>query len=147
MKKATATAATTDAAKVVPVKKQKKASSSYTMVEPRFRRKYFDFYQEIYRPSTIDRKTKELISIAAALTARCQGCVQGHIRKALKLGATREEISETIVTAMSINAAAVIDLTDIAAEHLGLEFFPTNGQPVSSESSNGESNNGRTTGD
>ncbi|HZS44519.1 MAG TPA: carboxymuconolactone decarboxylase family protein [Blastocatellia bacterium] len=134
MKKATATATE----KVVPARKQKRATSSYTMVEPRFRKKYFEFYQEIYRPGVIDRKTKELISIAASLTAKCQGCLQGHIRKALKLGATREEISETIVTAMSINAAAVIDLTDMAAEHLGLEFFPTNGQPVSSESSNGQ---------
>ena len=134
MKKATATAT----AKVVPARKQKKVSSSYTMVEPRFRRKYFDFYQEIYRPGTIDRKTKELIAIAASLTARCQGCVQGHIRKALKLGATKEEISETIVVAMSINAAGVIDLTDMAAEHLDLEFFPVNGQPVSSENGGGQ---------
>jgi len=136
MKKATATAA--EEAKVVPARKQKKVSSSYTMVEPRFRRKYFDFYQEIYRPGTIDRKTKELIAIAASLTARCQGCVQGHIRKALKLGATKEEISETIVVAMSINAAGVIDLTDMAAEHLDLEFFPVNGQPVSSENGGGQ---------
>ena len=134
MKKDTATA--TD--KVAPAKKVKKVTSSYTMLEPRFRRKYFDFYQEIYGPSTIDRKTKELISIAASLTAKCQGCVQGHIRKAIKLGATREEISETIVIAMSINAAAIVDQTDHAAESLGLEFFPVNGQPVSTDNGNGD---------
>ena len=43
--------------------------SSYTMVEPRFREIYFQFYKETYRPSKIDRKTKELIAIAASLAA------------------------------------------------------------------------------
>jgi len=144
MKKAIATAE----GKVVPARKQKRATSSYTMIEPRFRRNYFEFYQEIYRPGAIDRKTKELIAIAASLTAKCQGCTDGHIRKALKLGATKEEISETIVVAMSINAAAVVDLTDIAAEHLELEFFPVNGQPVSSENSeNGENGGGQGAGE
>ena len=40
-------------------------SSSYTMVDPRFREIYFQFYKETYKPSVIDRKTKELIAIAA----------------------------------------------------------------------------------
>ena len=70
-------------------------TGSYTMVDPRFREIYFQFYKETYKPSVLDRKTKELIAIAASLTAKCQGCLEGHIKKALKFGATREEISET----------------------------------------------------
>ena len=61
--------------------------SSYTMVEPRFREIYFQFYKETYRPSSIDRKTKELVAIGASLAAKCQGCLEGHIKKALKFGA------------------------------------------------------------
>lgn len=97
---------------------------SYTMVDPRFRRIYFEFYKETYKPATrLDRKTKELIAIAASLAAKCQGCLEGHIRKALKFGATRQEISETIAITMGVNAAAIVDLTDIAAEHLQLKLF------------------------
>ena len=33
---------------------------SYTMVEPRMRRIYFRFYQDTYKTSVLDRKTKEL---------------------------------------------------------------------------------------
>ncbi|MDQ3256262.1 MAG: carboxymuconolactone decarboxylase family protein [Acidobacteriota bacterium] len=102
---------------------QRKAS--YSMIEPRMKRIYFEFYRETYSSqcSCLDRKTQELIAIAASLTAKCQGCLEGHIKKALKEGATKEEIAEAIAIAMGVNAAAVVDLTDAAAAHLNLEFF------------------------
>src|SRR5947209_3899260 len=91
---------------VIALRKSKEPSTSFTMVEPRFRRAYFAFYHETYKTSKIDRKTKELIAISASLAAKCQGCLEGHIRKALKLGATKEDISETIAIATGVNAAA-----------------------------------------
>ena len=96
---------------------------SYTMVEGRMKKIYFDFYQETYKRTRIDRKTKELIAIAASLGFRCQGCLNGHIKKAMKFGATPEEISESIAIAMGVAAASVVDLTDIAAEHLKIKHF------------------------
>ena len=101
--------------------------SSYTMVDPRFREIYFQFYKETYKPSVLDRKTKELVAISASLAAKCQGCLEGHIKKALKFGATREEISESIAIAIGVNAAAIVDLTDIAAENTGIHLFDGNG--------------------
>ena len=101
--------------------------ASYTMVEPRFREIYFQFYKETYRPSAIDRKTKELVAIGASLAAKCQGCLEGHIKKALKFGASREEISEAIAIAIGVNAAAIVDLSDIAAENTGIRLFDGNG--------------------
>ena len=96
---------------------------SYSMVDPRFRKVYFEFYKETYQSSVLDRKTKELVAISASLAAKCQGCLEGHIKKALKFGATREEISETIAIAMGVNAAAIVDLTDIAADNLGIKLY------------------------
>jgi AhpD family alkylhydroperoxidase len=98
-------------------------TGSYTMVEPRFREIYFQFYKETYKPSVLDRKTKELIAISASLAAKCQGCLEGHIKKALKFGATRDEISESIAIAIGVNAAAIVDLTDIAADNLDLKLY------------------------
>jgi len=106
---------------------QKKTESgkwpSYTMVESRMRRIYFKFYKETYRHSEIDRKTKELISIAASLGFNCSGCLQGHLEKAIQYGATKEEISEAISIAMGVAAASVVDQTDIVAERLQIEHF------------------------
>jgi AhpD family alkylhydroperoxidase len=96
---------------------------SYTMVEGRMKKIYFDFYQATYRKSKLDRKTKELIAIAASLGFKCQGCLNGHIKKAKKFGATPEEISETVAIAMGVAAASVVDLTDIAAERLQINYF------------------------
>jgi AhpD family alkylhydroperoxidase len=96
---------------------------SYTMVEERMRKIYFEFYQATYKPTKIDRKTKELIAIAASLGFRCQGCLNGHIKKAKKFGASPEEISETIAIAMGVAAASVVDLTDVAAERLQIKHF------------------------
>lgn len=98
-------------------------SGSYSMVDPRFREIYFQFYKETYKPSVLDRKTKELVAISASLAAKCQGCLEGHIKKALKFGASREEISEAIAIAIGVNAAAIVDLTDIAADNLGIKLY------------------------
>ena len=98
-------------------------TGSYSMVDPRFRELYFRFYKETYKPSTLDRKTKELVAISASLVAKCQGCLEGHIKKALKAGATREEIGETIAIAIGVNAAAIVDLTDIAAKNMDLKLY------------------------
>jgi AhpD family alkylhydroperoxidase len=96
---------------------------SYTMVEGRMKKIYFEFYQETYKKSKIDRKTKELIAIAASLGFKCQGCLNGHLKKAKKFGATPEEISEAIAIAMGVAAASVVDQTDIAAERLQIKHF------------------------
>ena len=112
-----------------PKEKQVGKPQSYSMMEPKMRRIYGEFYREIYysEKKHLDTKTQELISIAASLVAKCQGCIEGHLKKALDAGATEEEISETISIAAAINAAAIIDLTDIAASNLDINHFPSDG--------------------
>jgi AhpD family alkylhydroperoxidase len=51
-------------------------------------------------PGALDSKTKELIALAIGITARCDGCLGYHARAAHRLGATREEIIETISVAV-----------------------------------------------
>jgi len=114
---------------VPEINPQPQRPASYSMMNPKMRRIYGEFYRELYfsENKTLDTKTQELISIAASLVAKCQGCIEGHIKKALAAGATREEISESISIAAAINAAAIIDLTDSAAEKLQLNLFPSDG--------------------
>lgn len=100
----------------------KKVMQSYEMIPDRFKQRYFKFYEELYHPerSVLDIKTKELVSIAASLAAGCKGCLQGHIVKAAKHGASREEIGEAIAIAVGINAAAIVDQTDIVNKEYNL---------------------------
>lgn len=48
----------------------------------------------------LDAKTKELIAVAISIAQRCDGCIGFHTRGAVKLGATRAEMMETIGVAV-----------------------------------------------
>jgi len=103
-------------------------TSSYSMLEPRMKKVYGAYYKELYytpERRVLSPQVQELISIAASLVAKCEGCIDGHMKKALALGVTKEEISEAICIAAAINAAAMIDLSDRTAARLGLNHFPT----------------------
>ena len=56
----------------------------------------------------LDAKTRELISLAVAVTTRCDGCITVHVDGALKEGATREEIAEALGVAVAMNAGAAL---------------------------------------
>ncbi len=44
----------------------------------------------------LDPKTKELIALAIGIDARCDGCLAMHAKALVRLGATREEVAETV---------------------------------------------------
>ena len=52
------------------------------------------------KDGALSNKTKELIALAIAITVRCDGCVAFHIHDALRAGATRQEILETLGVAV-----------------------------------------------
>lgn len=56
-------------------------------------------------------KTRELIALAVAVTARCDGCIAVHTESAIKHGATREEIAEALGVAIAVNAGAALVYT------------------------------------
>lgn len=58
-----------------------------------------DFYamvDSVTKDGVLDKKTKELIALAIGVAERCDGCIGFHTKKLQELGATREEIAETL---------------------------------------------------
>ncbi|MFM7685521.1 MAG: carboxymuconolactone decarboxylase family protein [Actinomycetota bacterium] len=51
----------------------------------------------------LDRKTKELIALAIAISHRCDGCIASHARAAAKAGASRAEVAEAIGVSILMN--------------------------------------------
>lgn len=47
-------------------------------------------------PGALDAKTKELIALALGVAARCDACIGFHTQALVKLGATRQELDETL---------------------------------------------------
>ena len=92
---------------------------SYALLTPDLKQLYMGFYKATYGKSRLDLLTKEYIAIAASLTSACKGCLEGHLKKAKKLGATAEDISEVIAVTLGVAAASIVDRSDIANFHLG----------------------------
>ncbi len=49
----------------------------------------------------LDEKTSHLVQLAAAATGKSEGAVHSHTRRAVKAGATREEIYHTLLLLIS----------------------------------------------
>ena len=56
--------------------------------------------QAAKKEGVLNPKTKELIAIALAVAARCEGCIAFHTQTLVKLGMTREELLETLSMAL-----------------------------------------------
>jgi AhpD family alkylhydroperoxidase len=56
----------------------------------------------------LDAKTRELISLAVAVTTRSDGCIAAHTKAAIELGAKREEIGEALSVAIAMNTGAAV---------------------------------------
>ena len=60
------------------------------------------------KTSLLGEKTRQLISLAVAVTTRCDGCITFHTDAALKAGASKQEIAEALGVAMAMNAGAAL---------------------------------------
>jgi len=56
----------------------------------------------------LDRKTRELIALAVAVTRQCDGSITIHLDEAVKAGAKKEEIVEALGVAINVNAGATL---------------------------------------
>ncbi|MCA7119760.1 MAG: carboxymuconolactone decarboxylase family protein [Acidibrevibacterium sp.] len=65
---------------------------------------FSDMAQAAHGGDGLDHKTKELIALAIGVATRCAPCIAYHAEGAVKHGATREQVAETL--AMSIYMGA-----------------------------------------
>lgn len=52
--------------------------------------------QAATKDGVLDKKTKELIAMALAVSTHCEGCIGFHSQALVKLQTTREELLETL---------------------------------------------------
>jgi AhpD family alkylhydroperoxidase len=60
--------------------------------------------QTATKAGALDPKTKELIALAIGVATRCDDCIAFHAKAAAKLGATPDEIQETLGMAIYMGA-------------------------------------------
>jgi 4-carboxymuconolactone decarboxylase len=88
-------------------------------------REYFEALENlgetIRKQGPLDEKTSHLIQLAAAAAIRSEGSVHSHARRAIKAGATPEEIYHTIMLLTSTigfptTSAALSWVSDLTCE-------------------------------
>jgi AhpD family alkylhydroperoxidase len=60
--------------------------------------------QAALKANALDTKTKELLALGIAVATRCDPCIAFHAEAAVKQGASREEILETVGIAIYMGA-------------------------------------------
>lgn len=68
--------------------------------QPETMRHFKKFMGSTLEEGVLDTKTKELVAVGTAITARCKYCIAIHVEKALNAGATKEEILEVATVAI-----------------------------------------------
>ncbi|WP_284036518.1 carboxymuconolactone decarboxylase family protein [Neobacillus sp. 114] len=69
---------------------------------------FVKFDQLALAPGVIPQKTKELIAVAVAHVTGCPYCIDGHVSKAKKLEASKEEMLEAIMVATALKAGSAL---------------------------------------
>ena len=86
----------------------KKAFGALGKSNPKMVKAYMALGEAAEENNVLDAKTRELISIAVAITTRCDGCIAVHADAALKQGASRAEIADALGVAVAMNAGAAM---------------------------------------
>lgn len=56
--------------------------------------------QAALKEGDVSVKNKELIALGIAISIRCEGCIQAHVKNSIDAGATRQEMHEAIGVAI-----------------------------------------------
>ena len=71
---------------------------------PNVMKAFSDMSRAAHGGEALDQTTKELIALAIGVATRCQPCIAYHAEGAVKAGASREKISETLAMAVYMGA-------------------------------------------
>ncbi len=67
-------------------------------------------------PKSLDGKAKELIALGIAVAIRCDDCIAFHAKAAVRHGATRAEVLETLAMAIYMGAGPSVMYASHALE-------------------------------
>ena len=69
-------------------------------------RAWLDFDRKAFEAGAVDVKTKELIALGITLITQCPWCIDAHVKRAEKAGATEKEMGEVIFVSMAMASGA-----------------------------------------
>lgn len=77
-----------------------------------------NFMKEANRPGRIDQRVKKLMAVALSISQRCEPCLKIHMKSALSMGITREELDEAANLATAFGGCTAM----MFYEQIGQQF-------------------------
>lgn len=77
-----------------------------------------NFSKTVFEEGALTEKTKQLIAVAVAHVTQCPYCIRSHSKKAMRKGASKEEIMEAIWVAAEMRAGAAYAHATIAMDEM-----------------------------
>ena len=57
---------------------------------------------------TLDKKTREFLALAIAVSQRCEPCINLHVEALMKVGATREEVGSVLAMCVQMGGGPAL---------------------------------------
>ncbi|MCC6847076.1 MAG: carboxymuconolactone decarboxylase family protein [Deltaproteobacteria bacterium] len=73
---------------------------------PEAYRAWLAFDKQAFEAGALGTKTKELIALGIAHVTQCPWCIDAHVKRAEKAGASEQELAEVIFVAMAMASGA-----------------------------------------
>lgn len=97
---------------------------------PKIDAAFAELSERVFAEGALPAKTKELIAVAVAHVTQCPYCIRSHTRRALRRGATAEEIMESIWVAAEMRAGAAVAHAAIAIDAMDSGVRTTHSSPA-----------------
>ncbi len=85
-------------------------------------------HKKAVEDGALSAKTKELMALAISISSRCEGCIAYHVHDAVKAGATRPELVETLGVAILMGGGPASMYAAHALD--AIEQFLPSGEPA-----------------
>jgi alkylhydroperoxidase/carboxymuconolactone decarboxylase family protein len=77
-----------------------------TEYQPELGRKFFDYYDEVFKEGALSAREKSLIALAVSHVLQCPYCIEAYSEDSLQRGATEEQMMEAVHVAGAIRGGS-----------------------------------------
>lgn len=74
--------------------------------EPELAKKFFDYYNDVFKEGALTAREKALIALAVSHTVQCPYCIDAYTSGSLQKGATEQQMMEAVHVAAAIRGGA-----------------------------------------
>ena len=76
--------------------------------EPNLAKKFFDYYNEVFKEGALTAREKSLIALAVSHSVQCPYCIDSYTQDAMERGCDEKQVMEAVHVAAAIKSGAAL---------------------------------------